>query len=84
MKTVVMALSGGMDSTCLLIHYLSRNTVPYAFHTTTDKNMRSNLNERLLQFISVNQKDWMQHHIVDLSPAMSLLIQHLLPKDRRP
>ena len=57
MKTVVMALSGGMDSTCLLMHYLSREYRAIAFHITMDKNMQSNLNERPLQFSSVNRID---------------------------
>ncbi len=73
MNTVVMALSGGMDSTCLLMHYLARDyraiCISYRYgqkHSIEIEKASSTI--LLCQNKGLN----VQHHIVDLSPAMSL------------
>ena len=73
MKKVVMALSGGMDSTCLLMHYLARGyeavCISYQYgqkHAIEVDKATSTI--QLCHSIGQN----VQHHIVDLSPAMSM------------
>lgn len=73
MKTVVMALSGGMDSTCLLMHYLAQDyravCISYRYgqkHSIEIEMASSTISLCKTKGLNV------QHHIVDLSPAMSL------------
>ena len=73
MKTVVMALSGGMDSTCLLMHYLAQDyravCISYRYgqkHSIEIEMASSTITLCKTKGLNV------QHHIVDLSPAMSL------------
>ena len=83
MKTVVMALSGGMDSTCLLIHYLAREyravCISYDYgqkHAIEIEKAKSTVALCLSRGFSV------EHHIVDLSPAMSLFDSALTSDDK--
>ena len=73
MKHVVLALSGGMDSTCLLIHYLARGyratCISYIYgqkHSIEVEKAKVTV-----QLCQSNGHD-IRHHIVDLSPAMKL------------
>ena len=73
MKTVVMALSGGMDSTCLLMHYLAQDyrAICISYHYGQKHSIEI---EKASSTILLCQKKGLnvQHHILDLSPAMSL------------
>tara|TARA_B100000683_G_scaffold87763_1_gene86654 strand:+ start:17167 stop:17961 length:795 start_codon:yes stop_codon:yes gene_type:complete len=81
MKTVVMALSGGMDSTCLLLHYLSRDYRAICISYQYGQKHAIEL-ERATSTIHLCQSKGLdvQHHIVDLSPAMSLFDSALTSK----
>ena len=83
MKTVVMALSGGMDSTCLLMHYLSRDyrAICISYHYGQKHAIEL---ERASSTIHLCQSRGLdvQHHIVDLSPAMSLFDSALTSKEQ--
>jgi 7-cyano-7-deazaguanine synthase len=70
MKSVVMALSGGMDSTCLLMHYLARgyNAVCISYnygqkHSIELERAKATISMCIDNGLSVS------HHIVDLSPC---------------
>ena len=73
MKTVVMALSGGMDSTCLLMHYLAQEyrAICISYHYGQKHSIEI---EKASSTVNLCQRKGLdvQHHIVDLSPAMSL------------
>ena len=73
MKTVVMALSGGMDSTCLLMHYLAQDyrAICISYHYGQKHSIEI---ERACATVALCRGKGLdvQHHIVDLSPAMSL------------
>ena len=82
MKTVVMALSGGMDSTCLLMHYLARGyraiCISYHYgqkHAVEVEKAASTISHCLSNGFEV------EHHVVDLSPAMSLFDSALTSKE---
>ena len=81
MKAVVMALSGGMDSTCLLMHYLSRDyrAICISYHYGQKHAIEL---ERATSTIELCQSKGLDvnHHIVDLSPAMSLFNSALTSK----
>lgn len=73
MKQVILALSGGMDSTCLLMHYLANGyqatCISYIYgqkHSVEIEKAKATI-----AFCKTHQYD-VQHHIVDLSPAMKL------------
>ena len=73
LKHVVLALSGGMDSTCLLMHYLAKGyqatCISYEYgqkHSIEIEKAKDTI--QLCQSNNHNVK----HHIVDLSPAMKL------------
>jgi len=68
-----MALSGGMDSTCLLMHYLARNYRAICISYQYGQKHSVEL-ERASATIALCQSNGLnvQHHVVDLSPAMSL------------
>jgi len=83
MKTVVMALSGGMDSTCLLMHYLARDyravCISYNYgqkHAIEIEKAKATVN------LCQSKGHDVQHHIVDLSPAMSLFDSALTSNDQ--
>ena len=83
MKTVVMALSGGMDSTCLLMHYLAQDyrAICISYHYGQKHSIeieRASATVTLCQGKGLN----VQHHIVDLSPAMSLFDSALTSGDQ--
>lgn len=73
MKTVVMALSGGMDSTCLLMHYLSQDYKAICISYNYGQKHAIEI-ERAKSTINLCKEKGMRvsHHVVDLSPAMSL------------
>jgi len=73
MKTVIMALSGGMDSTCLLMHYLARNyrAVCISYNYGQKHSIELERAKATVELCTENKFN-VQHHIVDLSPAMSL------------
>ncbi len=81
MKTVIMALSGGMDSTCLLMHYLSRDyrAICISYHYGQKHAIEL---ERATSTIHLCHEKGLdvQHHIVDLSSAMSLFDSALTSK----
>ena len=83
MKTVVMALSGGMDSTCLLMHYLARDyrAICISYHYGQKHSIEI---ERACATVALCQGKGLdiQHHIVDLSPAMSLFNSALTSEDQ--
>jgi 7-cyano-7-deazaguanine synthase len=83
MKSVVMALSGGMDSTCLLMHYLARgyNAVCISYnygqkHSIELERAKATISMCIDNGLSVS------HHIVDLAPAMSLFDSALTSKEQ--
>ena len=83
MKTVVMALSGGMDSTCLLMHYLAQGykavCISYNYgqkHSIELERAKSTI------FMCMECGLEVSHHIVDLSPAMSLFDSALTSKEQ--
>ena len=82
MKTVVMALSGGMDSTCLLMHYLARGYKAVCISYNYGQKHSIEL-ERAKDSISLCIENDLEvsHHIVDLSPAMSLFDSALTSKE---
>lgn len=83
MKTVVMALSGGMDSTCLLMHYLAQDyrAICISYHYGQKHSIEI---ERACASVSLCQDKGhdVQHHIVDLSPAMSLFDSALTSEEQ--
>jgi 7-cyano-7-deazaguanine synthase len=83
MKTVVMALSGGMDSTCLLMHYLAQDyrAICISFHYGQKHSIEI---ERACASVSLCQDKGLdvQHHIVDLAPAMSLFDSALTSEEQ--
>jgi 7-cyano-7-deazaguanine synthase len=83
MKTVVMALSGGMDSTCLLMHYLAQDyrAICISYHYGQKHSIEI---ERASATVALCQGTGLdvQHHIVDLSPAMSLFDSALTSGDQ--
>ena len=83
MKTVVMALSGGMDSTCLLMHYLAQDyrAICISYHYGQKHSIEI---ERACATVTLCQGKGLdvQHHIVDLSPAMSLFDSALTSGDQ--
>lgn len=83
MKHVVLALSGGMDSTCLLMHYLSQGykatCISYIYgqkHSIEIEKAKATI-----QLCRSNQYE-VNHHIVDLSPAMKLFDSALTSDDQ--
>lgn len=73
MKHVVLALSGGMDSTCLLMHYLANGydatCISYIYgqkHSIEIDKAKATIE------LCRNNQHTIHHHIVDLSPAMKL------------
>lgn len=73
MKHVVLALSGGMDSTCLLMHYLAdgydATCISYIYgqkHSIEIDKAKATIE------LCRNNQHTIHHHIVDLSPAMKL------------
>ena len=83
MKTVVMALSGGMDSTCLLMHYLAQDyrAICISYHYGQKHSIEI---ERACASVSLCQNNGLdvQHHIVDLAPAMSLFDSALTSEEQ--
>lgn len=73
MKTVIMALSGGMDSTCLLMHYLAQEyrAICISYHYGQKHSIEIEKASSTVSLCKSRGLD-VQHHIVDLSPAMSL------------
>ena len=83
LKHVVLALSGGMDSTCLLMHYLANGyratCISYIYgqkHSIEIEKAKATIN--LCQDHNYDVK----HHIVDLSPAMKLFDSALTSDDQ--
>jgi len=83
MKHVVLALSGGMDSTCLLMHYLANGyqatCISYVYgqkHAIEIEKARATI-----ELCRKNQHI-INHHIVDLSPAMKLFDSALTSNDQ--
>lgn len=83
MTTVVMALSGGMDSTCLLMHYLSRGyrAICISYQYGQKHGIELERATSTIHLCHSNELD-VQHHIVDLSPAMSLFDSALTSEDQ--
>jgi len=83
MKTVVMALSGGMDSTCLLMHYLSRDYKAICISYNYGQKHAIEI-DRATSTIQLCKENGMNvyHHIVDLSPAMGLFDSALTSTDQ--
>ena len=77
------ALSGGMDSTCLLMHYLARDyrAICISYHYGQKHSIEI---ERASTTVTLCQGKGLdvQHHIVDLSPAMSLFDSALTSGDQ--
>ena len=83
MKHVVLALSGGMDSTCLLMHYLANGyqatCISYIYgqkHSIEIERAKATI-----KLCKDNQYN-IHHHIVDLSPAMKLFDSALTSDDQ--
>lgn len=83
LKHVVLALSGGMDSTCLLVHYLAKGyqatCISYMYgqkHSIEVEKAKSTI--KLCQ----SHQYGVKHHIVDLSPAMKLFDSALTSDDQ--
>ena len=83
MKRVVMALSGGMDSTCLLMHYLAQDYRAICISYNYGQKHSIEI-ERASSTVTLCQGKGfdVQHHIVDLSPAMSLFDSALTSKEQ--
>ena len=73
MKHVVLALSGGMDSTCLLMHYLANGYQATCISYVYGQKHAIEI-EKAKATIELCRKNQhiINHHIVDLSPAMKL------------
>ena len=83
MNTVVMALSGGMDSTCLLFHYLSKDyrAVCISYNYGQKHVIEIQKAKQTIELCKSNGFS-VEHHIVDLSPAMSLFDSALTSKEQ--
>ena len=83
MKTVVMALSGGMDSTCLLMHYLARDyrAICISYQYGQKHSIEIDRAKSTMELCKTNGFD-VNHHVVDLSPAMSLFDSALTSNDQ--
>ena len=83
MKTVVMALSGGMDSTCLLMHYLARDyrAVCITYNYGQKHALEIEKAKATIELCQSRGYD-VQQHIVDLSPAMSLFDSALTSNEK--
>ena len=83
MKTVIMALSGGMDSTCLLMHYLARDyrAICISYHYGQKHSIEIEHAKSTIQLCKSKEFD-VNHHIVDLSPAMALFDSALTSSDQ--
>ena len=83
MKHVVLALSGGMDSTCLLMHYLSlgykATCISYIYGQKHSVEIEKAI--ATVQLCRTKEYD-VNHHIVDLSPAMKLFDSALTSDDQ--
>ena len=83
MKHVVLALSGGMDSTCLLMHYLANGyqatCISYVYGQKHAIEIEKA--EATIELCRKNQHI-INHHIVDLSPAMKLFDSALTSDDQ--
>ena len=83
MSTVVMALSGGMDSTCLLMHYLAQDfrAICISYRYGQKHSVEIEKASATIAHCQSNGLD-IQHHIVDLTPAMSLFDSALTSNDQ--
>jgi len=83
MNTVVIALSGGMDSTCLLMHYLDQGyrVICISYNYGQKHAIELQRAKETIQLCLSKNYD-VEHHVVDLSPAMSLFDSALTSKDQ--
>ena len=83
MKHVVLALSGGMDSTCLLMHYLANGYQATCISYVYGQKHAIEI-EKAKATIELCRKNQhiINHHIVDLSPAMKLFDSALTSDDQ--
>ena len=83
MNTVVIALSGGMDSTCLLMHYLAQGyrVICISYNYGQKHAIELQKAKKTIQLCLSKNYD-VEHHLVDLSPAMSLFDSALTSKDQ--
>jgi len=83
MKTVIMALSGGMDSTCLLMHYLARDyrAICISYHYGQKHSIEIERAKSTIELCKAKGFD-VNHHVVDLSPAMALFDSALTSSDQ--
>jgi len=79
MKRAVMALSGGMDSSALLLHLLAggHRVTCLSFDYGQQHRLELRRAEALVQHLIDHQHD-VVHRTVDLSSAMGLFSSHLL------
>ena len=83
MKKVVMALSGGMDSTCLLMHYLAKDYDVLCVSYNYGQKHSVELERAASTVRYCQEKGYsLQHHIVDLSSALSLFDSALTSSDQ--
>ena len=79
MKTAVMALSGGMDSSALLLHMLREGYTVTAISFNYGQKHIIELDRAasLIQYLRENKLN-VTHHTADLTSAMALFSSHLL------
>ena len=78
-KTAVMALSGGMDSTSLLLHLLSKGyeVTAISFNYGQKHVLEIDRASALIAYLSEHNIE-VRHHIADLKSATALFNSHLL------
>ena len=83
MSRVVMALSGGMDSTSLLLHMLARGSEVTCISYDYGQKHVIELNRASANIDYLSSKGYViEHYVVDLSSAMSLFDSSLTDSER--
>lgn len=78
-KVAVISLSGGMDSTCLLLHLISSHYSVYAYSFNYGQKHKLELNrlKKNIKFIKENINCELSHQIINLSSLSSVLTSAL-------